>query len=70
MNIDRVWLALKRSTHYNDRELAHNFPEIEQLKEDSYLELLRWEVVVRRHSILGYCFLNDRRFIPIEVKYS
>lgn len=69
MNIDRVWLALKRSTHYNDREMVREFSEIEQLREESYLELLRWGVVVRRHSILGYCFLNDRRFIPIEGEY-
>lgn len=69
MNIDRVWAAVQRSTHYNDREMGREFSEIEQLREESYLDLLRWEVVVRRHSILGYCFLNDRRFIPIEVKY-
>lgn len=69
MNIDQVWAAVQRSTHYNDREMAREFSEIEQLREESYLELLRWGVVVRRHSILGYCFLNDQRFIPIEVKF-
>lgn len=69
MNIDRVWAAVQRSTHYNDREMAREFSEIEQLREDSYLDFLRWEVAVKRHNTLGYCFLNDRRFIPIEVKY-
>ena len=69
MDIDRVWAAVQRSTHYTDREMARKFPEIEQLRENHWLESLRWEIVVKRHNILGYCQVNDRRFIPIEVKF-
>jgi hypothetical protein len=64
MTIDRIFVALRRSTHLRISQIQSQYPELYALLLEAAREREQWKRLIngahRRWEILGWCWLSDR----------